>query len=345
MITQELIDQFNQQGVVRVPGVLRPGDFVAVRQEFADLLRERAERWCGRGLIAPEVLNRFIGDFERDLLMLSAVHGFDTELLAELDICLPHSPFSAITSDALFHVGPGLLRLISTPHLLDTIESFIGNEISVSGNAHIRLKLPAAKATTSHVGRSAANTAAETPWHTDGITMVEESMDTPLITVWIPLRDVGAENGCLLFLPGSHHVPDSVPWPVGPELRAELNRKAVTLPARFGDVIILHKHVAHASAPNISDFPRWSFDLRFFDHTRPGDRPWFPSIPLRSVTHPESVVTSGEEWRTRWEKTRARLAAAGRPLPGRPVYARAVAEAYLRRWSDGDYGPVEQGHR
>jgi ectoine hydroxylase-related dioxygenase (phytanoyl-CoA dioxygenase family) len=174
--------------------------------------------------------------------------------------------------------------------------------------------------------------------------MTEESMDTPLITVWIPLRDVGPDNGCLIAVPGSHRVPDSVPWPVGPELREKLDSDAVAVPAKLGDVVILHKHLAHASAPNTSNWPRWSFDLRYFDHRKPGDRPWFPSVPLRSVSDPGSVVTSGHEWRSRWEQTRERLSASGAPLPGRPVYARAVAEAYLRRWGNGDYGTAAGGH-
>lgn len=338
MVTADLIQNFNEQGFVRVPGILRPDDFTAVRGEFADLLPERAIQWCDRGLLDHAVLERLVGDFEQDLLMLSAVEGFDTEMLAELDITLPHSPFSAIQTDSLFHVGPGLLRLISTPRLLDTIQAFVGNEISVSGNAHIRLKLPAAQPDPDHVGRTATTAAAATPWHTDGMTMVDESMDTRLVTVWIPLADVDSENGCLMFVPGSHRVADSVPWPIDVEVREGLEARAVPQPAAMGDVIILHKHVAHASSPNNSIKPRWSFDLRFFDHTMPGDRPWFPAIPLRSRIAPDSVVTSAEEWRMRWETARARLAASGQPLPGRTAYARAVAETYLRRWGAGDYG-------
>lgn len=338
MIDQELADRFEEEGFVRVPGVLEPDDFAEVRREFGDLLRERVGRWIRRGLLDSDVAARLTGDLEGDVLMLSRVGGFDAELLAELDICLPHSPFSSIQPDAPFHVGDGLLRLVSTPSLLDVVASFVGGEISLSGNAHVRLKLPGAQADANRVGRSAATTAAQTPWHTDGITMTEESMDTPLITVWIPLRDVRPENGCLLVVPGSHRVPDSVPWPADGKVAADLDGRSEAVRARLGDVVILHKHLAHASAPNSSGVPRWSFDVRYFDRTRPGDRPWFPSIPLRSALHPESVVTSGDEWRRRWEDTRARLAASGKPLPGRPVYARAVAEAHLRRWGIGDYG-------
>ncbi len=338
MARQRFADQFQEHGFVRIPDVLVPDDFTAVREEFAALLRQRVGQWIVRGLLRPEVSASLVGDLERDVQTLGTVEGFDTELLAELDICLPHSPFSSIQPDAPFYVGNGLLRLVSTPRLLDVVTSFVGSEISLSGNAHIRLKLPAAQTNANHIGRSAASAAAQTPWHTDGITMAEESMDTPLVTVWIPLRDVGVEDGCLQCVPGSHHSPDSVPWGVSADLAADLDNRSEAVPASLGDVIILHKHVAHASAPNTSSLPRWSFDVRYFDHTKPGDRPWFPSIPLRSVRHPESVVTSGDEWRRRWEVTRARLAASGRPLPGRPIYARAVAEAHIRRWSIGDYG-------
>lgn len=338
MITNEQRQHFADHGFVHVPGVLRVEDFAAVREEFAHLLRERATDWARRGLVSPDAIDRLRGDFEVDLELLARDPGFANGLLAELDICLPHAPFSAIQPGSPFHVGPGLLDLMTTPALLDVVADFVGPEITASGNQHVRLKPSDAPASSGGpVGRSLADAGAATPWHTDGSTMVEESLNTPIVTVWIAMHDVGEDDGCLLFVPGGHATPDSVPWPTPPSLSDALDAAAVRVPVRRGDVIVLDKHAPHASAPNLSGRIRWSFDLRYFASDQPGDRPWFPSVVVRSKVAPETVMSCGDEWRALWERARTDLAASGRPLPGRPAYARAVAEAHLRRWSAGKY--------
>ena len=337
MITDHQRQEFADCGFVRIPGVFKDEDFASVREEFAQLLCERAADWAHRGLVSHDAVARLEGAFESDLDLLAQEPGFNNSLLAELDICLPHAPFSAVQPSSPFHVGPGLLSLMKTPALLDVVSAFVGTEISASGNQHVRLKLADGTPTDGPVGRSLADAGASTPWHTDGSTMVEESLNTPLVTVWIAMRDVGEDDGCLIFVPGAHHTPDSVPWPVPVDQGKALDDAAIRVPVRLGDIIVLDKHTPHASAPNLSGRLRWSFDLRYYAGDRPGDRPWFPSIVVRSAVAPESVMSSGVEWRAMWERTRTVLAASGRPLPGRPAYARAVAEAHLRRWSEGKY--------
>lgn len=333
MITDAQKWEFEVNGYLRIPGVLTEGDFVAVREEFSELLSERAREWK-----LPQ--NRDVSAgmrFEDRLLSLAGQPGFNSELLGELDITLPHAPFSSIQPDSLFHVGPGLLSLVSNAKVLDVVEAFVGSEIMASGNQHCRLKLPDAMSTADHVGRSAANAAAQTPWHTDAMTQVDASAATTILTVWIPLGNVGPEDGCLTVVPGGHLQRDSVPWPLTQSMIGELNDKSVLVPAEYGDIVLLHKELPHASAPNTSSRVRWSFDLRYYPSSETGDRPWFPSIIVRSGSSPESLMSSGERWKSLWEDTRRGLSESGQPLPGRADYARAVAETYVRRWAEGKF--------
>ena len=227
MITDHQRQEFADRGFVRIPGVLKDEDFAPVREEFAELLRDRSADWARRGLLSHAAVAGLQGDFEADLDRLAQEPGFSNSLLAELDICLPHAPFSAIQPNSPFHVGPGLLTLMTTPTLIDAVSEFVGTEITASGNQHVRLKLPDAVPTEGPVGRSLADAAASTPWHSDASTMTEESLETPLVTVWIPMRNVGPADGCLMFVPKSHCTPDSVPWPVPAEQGKALDEAAV----------------------------------------------------------------------------------------------------------------------
>ena len=330
-------EQFDEQGYLLVPNVMTTGDLLPVRTEYSALLAVRVADWVRRGVLSIDAIPEADVPLEVGLANLAANPTFDPELFAELDITLPHAPFASIQPDSPFHVGPGLLALTSTSALLDIVSDVVGPEITASGNQHCRLKPPTAAPSTYNVGRSAANTAAQTPWHTDAMTQAVESDDTPILTTWIPMADVNLEDGCLLVVPGGHVSMPHVPWPIDPVSRARIEAASAPVPAKLGDIVLLHKHMPHASSPNHGNRVRWSFDLRYYNSDLPGDRPWFPSIPVRSPSGRHTVVTSGEQWRAMWEAARLRLAASGQPLPGRPDFARAVAETHLRRWAVGKY--------
>src|SRR5262245_54799289 len=133
--------RFAEQGYLVVPGVLAEPDFTAVRQEYARALADRTRAW--------RTSNRLVGGeefaalaFPEHLLALSALPGFDAGLLAELDITLPHMPFTYLRPDSELHTGPAVLGLLTNPKVLDVIESLLGGEIKASPNQHVRLKLP-----------------------------------------------------------------------------------------------------------------------------------------------------------------------------------------------------------
>jgi phytanoyl-CoA hydroxylase len=316
--------RFEKQGFLHLRGVLAPEDLTPLRVEFGALLSERADGWRAAGTIVGGEHLRDL-PFEEHLIKLATTSGLAAQLLGELDITLPHAPFSAISADSPFHIGPGLVSLLSNGRLLDVVQSIVGPDIAASPNQHCRIKLP-----------NAADEA--TPWHRDAMTQDVASDDVTVLTAWIPMHDVPEESGCLAIVPGGHTAPYPINWPVDPGVRKRLQEAAVAVPVCTGDIILLHKQVPHASLPNRSKRIRWSFDLRFFPAGSPSDRPWFPDLVVRHAgvpTNPEA-----DSWRRRWCEVRDQFARTQLPVPGRPEYARMIAEAHIRRWEADNYTSV-----
>jgi hypothetical protein len=97
------------------------------------------------------------------------------------------------------------------------------------------------------------------PWHQDGGTFW--GLDrAPILQIWTALDDVPAASGCVEVIPGSHPkglatplggvIPDDVAAAHGAEARA------VPLPARAGEALLLHNHVWHRSGVNRTGRPR-----------------------------------------------------------------------------------------
>ena len=85
------------------------------------------------------------------------------------------------------------------------------------------------------------------------------------ITIWIPLHDVGPENGCLRVVPGihrfgtlEHHVTDDgfIACDVDPEA-------AVAVPVCAGDVVVLSSLTPHSTAGNASSSIRKAYLLSY----------------------------------------------------------------------------------
>lgn len=324
---------FERDGYVHLHDVIPPTDLEAIRAEYATELQARAGRWRERGWLVGGEVPRGTS-FGDHLLVLVGQPGFDLRLLHELEVTLPFAPFSIVGPDTTFFLGQALLDLATRQALLDRVAELVGQEIVASPNQHCRLKPPELEA-----GPSSAPgdvNYRRTGWHQDGITHVEESDDTPVITCWVPMADVGVDDGCLVVVPGAHADRALLPWPVPTPIADRLDAEAVALPVRVGDVILLDKHLPHASLPNQGSGVRWSFDLRYHAADLPSDRPWFPSIVVRSSDE-SRVVRDVAEWRRRWDEARELLVASRQPVPGRPEHARMNADALIERWSRGDF--------
>lgn len=108
--------------------------------------------------------------------------------------------------------------------------------------------------------------------------------------LWFALEDADEDNGCLWALPGGHELPlhqrfrrdggSTRMETLGPALPQE---GFVPLPARAGDLVVLHGRLPHRSGPNRSPHSRHAYTLHLVDRTcrygadnwlqRPADMP------------------------------------------------------------------------
>ncbi|MGQ0823740.1 MAG: phytanoyl-CoA dioxygenase family protein [Actinomycetota bacterium] len=322
-------NEFEDRGYVRIPGVVERQALDAVRQEYATALDNAVN---SRGVDLPRNAKQ---NLESTLRVLDADPRFDRTWLGDLEITPPYAPLSVIKGDETFHLGDATLALLRNESVLDVIEGLIGPEIMASPNQHCRFKFPDLQCTES-ASATPFNYAA-TGFHVDRVTQIETADATPLVTCWIPMHDVDEGHGCLIVVPNGHKVGASLPWPVPKDVAASLRKDSVSVPARAGDVVLLHRLLPHASLPNRSNTVRWSFDFRYFPAGYPSDRPWYPSIQVRSRRTPGCEVTSAQEWRTRWNSALAALVADGGLVPGRREHVLMTAKQLADRWLGGNY--------
>lgn len=92
----------------------------------------------------------------------------------------------------------------------------------------------------------------EFPWHQDnGYTYVEPQQ---YLTVWIPLVDVDAQNGCPWIAPGMHRLGTLEHWatPIGLKCLEEAPG-AVPAEVKAGDAIVFSSLAPHRTGPNLKE--------------------------------------------------------------------------------------------
>ncbi|HJU05200.1 MAG TPA: phytanoyl-CoA dioxygenase family protein, partial [Nitrospiraceae bacterium] len=109
-----------------------------------------------------------------------------------------------------------------------------------------------------------------TPWHQDQAynkTHRESSAPLPTVHFWIPLQAVTYANGCLQFIPNSHHsVLRHDPMPDNPTMLTALKvdtQKAITCPLQVGDATMHVGTTLHCAPPNKTETTRRAFTLVF----------------------------------------------------------------------------------
>lgn len=106
------------------------------------------------------------------------------------------------------------------------------------------------------------------PWHQDGGRFWGIDRD-PVLQVWVAIDDAPAAAGCVEMVPGTHKagfatplgglVPEALCTAMGAEARA------VPVPARAGDAMLIHNAVWHRSGVNHTDAPRRAFTACYLD--------------------------------------------------------------------------------
>jgi phytanoyl-CoA hydroxylase len=106
------------------------------------------------------------------------------------------------------------------------------------------------------------------PWHQDGGDFW--GLDRhPELQIWTALDDVPPESGCVEVVDGSHRA--GLATPLGgtlPErvlLASRPEERARAVPARAGEVLLIHNHVWHRSGRNATGRPRRAFTVAYMD--------------------------------------------------------------------------------
>ena len=108
----------------------------------------------------------------------------------------------------------------------------------------------------------AARGGSELPWHQDAGKFWGLDRDPPL-QIWTALDDAPLEAGCVEVVPGTQRAGLATPLGgVVPKPHVEAGNaetRKVAVPARAGDVMLIHNHLWHRSGPNATEHPRRAF--------------------------------------------------------------------------------------
>lgn len=131
------------------------------------------------------------------------------------------------------------------------------------------------------------HTGAKTPWHQDTPYWPHDPKKEQL-TIWIALKDVTVQNGCMSFLPGTHKLLDIEPvnlgapqdlYAVAPQTKGI---KPVTCELKAGSCTFHNGMTFHYAGPNRSDAMREAFAIIYMpDGTRYTGEPHLVTDPLK----------------------------------------------------------------
>jgi hypothetical protein len=315
-LTDGQLGRLTEDGYLHVPGVVPDAVLLAVEWEYDKILSDLIDR-----LVTSEEAGdiRSAGSFGKRLVALAS--RADVPLIPNFEISYP---FTGIDASTPISLGDAVFRLITCAEILDVVESILGAEISSNPVQHARIKLPAAQSAA--IARNGA-LAAKTGWHQDLAAVLPEADLTDEVTVWVAMTDATEENGCLVYLPGSHRTglafhckPTNMGGRGGSNIPTEYIYEpgAVAVPVSRGDILIHTMLTKHSSLDNTSSETRWSFDLRYHRTGQPTGRPVFPSVVVRSRADPSAAIRDPQVWRDRWFAARDNIAANASP----PVFNR-----------------------
>ncbi|MEO7718918.1 MAG: phytanoyl-CoA dioxygenase family protein [Capsulimonas sp.] len=261
-LSPEQVAQFHREGYLMVEDVFTDADLQPVIDEVSEEIDIRA-----REMVASDELSQTYEDqdFEHRLAKISA----ETDKVA---LSIWNGQLS----------GPAFFGLITNPSLLDVAEQICGEELIASSVYRLRPKIPGHR-----------NSAV--PWHQDS-GYFEPYCDTALVlTVWLPLVNADATNGCMWVLPRTHlgevvpHIQaNGKPYLEIPDTHLP-EGEPLCVPVKKGGVLLMTNKTAHASFENSTDRVRWSMDLRYQSAALPTNAN-ITRLPGESVPSPEAGV-------------------------------------------------------
>ena len=274
MNQDDLRQQFDDQGYVRLSGFLDSSVVAQARAAMEELVERQARQLVAAGTIASTMQEE----------------PFETRFFRLFENHLDDAPKSFRRE---LHLS-GLFDLFFNPALLDVVEVLLGPEVRLYPNYTARPKFPEWKGT-------------EVLWHQDGgyteqIAGAKGSVELQrMVNVWTPLVPANAVNGCMQFVPGTHKL-GTVPHEkreyyleIAQETLDSHVKTAIDVELDPGDVVLFQNLLFHRGQPNHSNEIRWSFDWRYQDARQPTLRKEEGHI-ARSSSQPASAVKSAEEW-------------------------------------------------
>lgn len=302
-LTPQQIAQFEEQGYLVVEQVLSPtADLDPIIEEYKGVLERLAQDLYAKGEISSTYDDLPFGQ------RLIRIYQESGKVHAQyFDFSLPQG---GVTEETPMWVGPAVFNVMTSPRLIDVVESLIGPEIYSNPVQHVRIKPPEHLTPKDAEGRVQLGA---TPWHQDNGVVTEDADETDMLTVWFPLLDAPIEAGPLQVLPYSHreglrtHCPGRPGGLAIPDELLEMEQ-AVPVPLKRGDVLFLHRRTCHNSLSNVSENIRWSFDLRYNPIGQATGRGVFPGYVVRSKAHPEQELHDAAAWADLWVATRRHMA-------------------------------------
>jgi hypothetical protein len=305
-LTQQELQQFEEEGYVVKPQVFSEEDMAPLRDAMVEIVADEAARLHAEGKLAETFPDE---PFERRLasIMKAAPEA-------------GWSIYKTITGrSGGGYSGPSIFQMIVHPPLLSCIESIVGPDIVASSVYRIRPKMP-------------DFVFGEVPWHQDSGYFMAHCDTQMVVTCWVPLVDATLENGCLWVQPKTHkngiirhHTRPNAGYLIiaDQDLPAQ---ESFPVEMKAGDVLFMTNITPHCSKENTTDEVRWSFDLRYqslnvpnnvgelpeeFDPNRePVEMACYPpeaDFIVRCANNPEREIRTPEEFhalRQRYEQAR-----------------------------------------
>ena len=280
-MAQSVIDQLNDQGFVILRKFLDRNVISAVRGALEKWVDTQARELMDAG--------RIDDPFDHE--------PFETRLAKLYESCLDHAPHSLRRQ---LH-WPGMFGLFFHPGTLDLVESILGPEIRLYPNYTVRPKLPDHVATQVLWHQDAGYT--ESGQHGQDAASADMTVtQLRMVNAWAPLVPAHPNNGCMKFIPGTHHLGIVAHTQKNPYYLEIVDQAlqphladAVDVITDPGDLVLFSNMLFHMGQPNCSQTVRWSCDWRYQDATQSTMRSHGGHI-ARSVTHPDRTVTTAEQW-------------------------------------------------
>jgi hypothetical protein len=192
---------------------------------------------------------------------------------------------SAVRPERLWenHVeDPFWLDLCCHPRVLDSVESMLGPDLILLMSG-LFVKPP--------------RDGMPVDWHQDN-TYWRTVRGTDIVTAWLAIEDVDRENGCMSVIPSTHCGHESLHTEATGErsvlnkkvvVTPELERNAIAIEMKAGDLSIHDSFILHSSAANTSNRRRAGYTMRYANPntvTVDVEKHWVPIFLVRGGCGP-----------------------------------------------------------